>query len=174
MTTNKWHPYKFSWGLPKTHIFHVCLVWPQVRQLLLLSTNQNIGRLTNFVFCQQPLRKIAKCARWFATPLRCLKVAFLTNLQKPVLSDCCRKHCFGYMSACSVLFIRWWLRDSKQSFEWIRTWNRMWCYLYSSCFAVIYTEKCCKQRKLTIIMQSATSAKNRTRIRTVAAGCRRW
>lgn len=46
---NQSYPYKFSWGLPKIHIFHDCLVWPLVTWLLLLSSNWNIVRLPNFV-----------------------------------------------------------------------------------------------------------------------------
>lgn len=78
----------FLLGLPKIHIFHVCLVWPQVRWLLLLSSNCNIVRLPNILWWQQLFRKTGKCAYRFATPLRCFKVAALTTLQIPVMSDC--------------------------------------------------------------------------------------
>lgn len=78
----------FLLGLPKIHIFHVCLVWPQVRWLLLLSSNCNIVRLWNILWWQQLFRKTGKYAYRFATPLRCFKVAALTTLQILGMSDC--------------------------------------------------------------------------------------
>ena len=70
----------FLLGLPKIHIFHVCLVWPQVRWLLLLSSNCNIVRLSNILWWQQLFRTTSICAYRFAMTLRCFKGTSTHNL----------------------------------------------------------------------------------------------